>query len=136
MLRNRNSHPAIDFIYNPDNQTKEQLIDSFVVRLKTFERLFTDIKAATMQSPEQHYLIEGKRGMGKTTLLLRLGYEIENDKNLNPWLIPIVFNEEEYSIRRLYKLWERIAVLLEDKDESFTGIYEDMDESYDSYEST
>ena len=30
----------------------------------------------------QHILIEGKRGMGKTTLLLRLSYEVENDTSL------------------------------------------------------
>ncbi|MEM1124024.1 MAG: ATPase, partial [Bacteroidota bacterium] len=127
------ARPTIDYIYNPDNQTKEQLIDSFVVRLKTFERLFNDIKTATMQSPEQHFLIEGKRGMGKTTLLLRLGYAIENDKALSAWLIPIIFNEEEYSIRKLYKLWERIAKLLEEKDPHYLGLYDAMDHSYEQY---
>jgi len=127
--------PTIDFIYNPDNQTKEELIDGFVVRLRTFERLFDDIKGTTLKHPEQHYLIEGKRGMGKTTLLLRLAYEIENDDALNSWLLPIVFNEEEYSIRRLYKLWERIAVLLEDKCGEFEGLYDEMNDSFSSYPS-
>ncbi len=126
---------TIDFIYNPDNQTKEQLIDGFVVRLTTFKRLFDDIKGTTLKHPEQHYLIEGKRGMGKTTLLLRLAYEIENDDALNEWLLPIVFNEEEYSIRRLYKLWERIATLLEDKYSEFKGLYDEMDASFSSYPS-
>ena len=135
MTQDRNFKPKIDFIYNPDNQSKEELIDGFVVRLQTFKRLFADIKSAKMKSPEQHYLIEGKRGMGKTTLLLRLGYEIENNKKLNSWLIPIVFNEEEYSIRKLYKLWERIANLLEEKNEEFTGLYDEMDASYTSYNS-
>ena len=125
--------PRIDYIYNPDNQTKDQLIESFVVRLKTFQRLFADIKNTRMQAPEQDYLIEGKRGMGKTTLLLRLAYEIENDPELNSWLVPVVFNEEEYSIRRLYKLWERIASLLEAKDDDFNGLFDEMDRSFDIY---
>ena len=120
-------------IYNPDNQTKEQLIDGFVVRLKTFKRLFEEIKNAPMTAPEQHVLIEGKRGMGKTTMLLRLSIEIENDPELNSWLLPIVFNEEEYSIRRLYKLWERIAVLLEDESEQFVGLFDDMDQLYTQF---
>ena len=135
MTQPRNFKRTIDFIYNPDNQTKEELISSFVVRLKTFDRLFSDIRKSKMKSPEQHYLIEGKRGMGKTTLLLRMGYEIENDEALNSWLIPIVFNEEEYSIRRLYKLWERVAKLLEEKNNDFAGLYDEMDESFASYES-
>jgi len=71
--------------------------------------------------------------MGKTTLLLRLAYEIENDDALNEWLLPIVFNEEEYSIRRLYKLWERIAVLLGDKCGEFEGLYDEMDASFSSH---
>ena len=127
--------PTIDFIYNPDNQTKDQLIEGFVVRLKTFHKLFSEIKKSPMNSPEQHYLVEGKRGMGKTTLLLRLSYEIENDDELNSWLIPIRFNEEEYSIRRLYKLWEKIAELLEEKEENFRGLFQEMDESFDKYDS-
>jgi len=135
MTKQHDFKRTIDFIYNPDNQTKEELIASFVVRLKTFDRLISDIKKSKMKSPEQHYLIEGKRGMGKTTMLLRLGYEIENTKTLNSWLIPIVFNEEEYSIRRLYKLWERIARLLEEKNNDFIGLYDEMDESFASYES-
>ncbi|TXG39583.1 tetratricopeptide repeat protein [Seonamhaeicola maritimus] len=118
---------TIDFVYNPDNQSKIQLIDSFVVRLGTFSKIFNEIKGSKMTSHKKHFMLEGKRGMGKTTMLLRMGYEIENDKNLNDWLIPIVFNEEEYSIRRLYKLWERVALLLEEKEMIFTGIYDEMD---------
>lgn len=125
---------TIDFIYNPDNQSKAELIDGFVVRQRKFARLFSDIKEATMESPEQHYVIEGKRGMGKTTMLLRLAYAIENDDALNSWLMPIMFNEEEYSIRKLYKLWERIAILLEEKDDTFSGLFDEMDQSFKSYQ--
>ncbi len=99
-------------IYNPQNQAKAQLIEGFVVRHKTFERLFKTIKEAKMEVPEQHYLLLGRRGMGKTTLLLRLAYAIEDDQDLNTRLIPLVFNEEEYGIRRLFSLWERIMELL------------------------
>lgn len=106
-------------IYNPQNQTKTQLIESFVVRQKLFHKLFKAIKEAKMEVPEQHYLIQGRRGMGKTTLLLRIAYEIENDPVLNSWLIPVIFNEEEYGIRRLFKLWERIMELLEQRNPEF-----------------
>ncbi|MCC7319288.1 MAG: hypothetical protein IT219_12210 [Bacteroidales bacterium] len=102
-------------IYNPQTQSKTQLIENFVVRQKTFQRLFSEIKEAKMEVPEQHYLIQGRRGMGKTTLLLRLAYEVENDAELNTWLVPVVFNEEEYGIRRLFNFWERILELLAQK---------------------
>ncbi|MFN0014190.1 MAG: AAA family ATPase [Saprospiraceae bacterium] len=106
-------------IYNPQTQTKAQLIEGFVVRQHTFKTLFEAIKSAKMDVPEQHYLILGRRGMGKTTLLLRLAYEVENDPALNGWLIPLVFNEEEYGIRRLFNFWERIMQLLEQKHPDF-----------------
>ncbi len=106
-------------IYNPQTQTKAQLIEGFVVRQHTFKTLFEAIKSAKMDVPEQHYLILGRRGMGKTTLLLRLAYEVENDPALNSWLIPLVFNEEEYGIRRLFNFWERIMQLLEQKHPDF-----------------
>lgn len=122
---------TISYIYNPDNQSKEQLIDNFVVRGDLFKRIFTEIKTTKGNFPEQHYIIEGKRGMGKTTMLLRLSYEIENDPDLNTWLIPLVFNEEEYSINTLFKFWERVAVLLEENDLTFFGLLREMDELYE-----
>ncbi len=118
-------------IYNPDLLTKEQLIASFVVRLNKFKKLFADIKEVKMEHPEQPVLIVGLRGMGKTTLLLRLSYEVENDTTLNTWLTPLVFNEEEYGITKLFKLWETIAQYLEKKDSRYTGLFDRMDKEYE-----
>jgi TPR repeat protein/nucleoside-triphosphatase THEP1 len=100
-------------IYNPQNQTRAGLIEGFVVRQTTFERLFKEIKGAKMAVPEQHYLLLGPRGIGKTTMLLRLAYEVDNTPKLHNWLIPVIFNEEEYGIRRLFNFWERIMDKLE-----------------------
>jgi len=110
-------------LYNPHEQSKQELIAGFVVRLPLFAKLFKVLKDSDMQYPEQHYLIEAQRGMGKTTLLLRLSYEIESDAQLNSWLIPLVFKEESYyHINRLFKLWEHCASLLEDKFSEFSGL--------------
>jgi hypothetical protein len=109
-------------IYNPRNQTPEELTKHFLVRQRVFEKLFAEIKTATMAYPEQHYMIEAKRGMGKTTLLLRLAYAVEQDEQLNKWLIPLNFNEEEYSVRKLFKFWERIIQILGEKDKSFADL--------------
>lgn len=120
-------------IYNPDLLSKKQLIDNYVVRVKKFEKLFADIKTADMEKPEQHVMIVGMRGMGKTTLLRRLAYEIENDQTLNTWLVPISFNEEEYSINQLFKLWETIAEYLEKREKAFVGLYKEMDQIYNRH---
>ena len=119
-------------LYNPHEQSKEQLLAGFVARRKVFEKLFRDLKTSTMQYPEQHILIEGQRGSGKTTLLLRLNYAIENDEALNKWLIPIVFKEEAYyGISDLAQLWEATAQSLEEKNDAFAGLSAQMAEAYD-----
>lgn len=117
-------------IYNPDLLSKQQLIGSFVVRLKKFKKLFEEIRTSDMTHPEQPLLIVGLRGMGKTTLLLRLSYEVESTESLNKWLVPIVFNEEEYGINRLFKFWEHIAQYLEKKQPQFRGLFDKMDATY------
>ncbi|MDW7681523.1 MAG: ATPase, partial [bacterium] len=117
----------IDFpkIYNPANQTPHELIENFVVRTELFHDIFEDIKESKMTHPEQHYIIQGIRGQGKTTLLLRIAYEIERDLELRKRLIPIVFNEEQYNITRLFKLWETVAEYLDEMDE-IKGLYDEM----------
>ena len=101
-------------IYNPAAASKDWLIEHFVVRTKVFEKIFKDILNGKMEYPEQHYIIQGQRGMGKTTLLLRLKYEIENTKELNNWLIPVFFNEESYDLTSLSNLWEKLIKYLDD----------------------
>ncbi|OQW93770.1 MAG: hypothetical protein BWK79_09410 [Beggiatoa sp. IS2] len=119
-------------LYNPHTQTKQELIDGFVVRLPLFRKLFAEIKTAEMRHPEQHLLIEGQRGMGKTTLLLRLAYEIENDADTCQRLLPIIFEEEAYyRINRLLQLWEETAKLLARREVAFHGLFEQMDAGYD-----
>jgi TPR repeat protein/nucleoside-triphosphatase THEP1 len=108
--------------YNPHNQTPQELIDGFVVRKKEFEALFSEIKTDPMKNPPQHMIIQGRRGSGKTTFLLRIYHEVKNDAALKKWLIPLVFNEEQYSVRTLYKLWELVAKELENESEDFAGL--------------
>ncbi len=117
-------------VYNPHNLPKEELVAAFVVRKKVFENIFRDIESSTMQRPEQHYLIQGVRGMGKTTLLLRLAYEAEDHPLLHTWLVPVVFHEEEYGIGSLADVWEKVAEYLEEKSPDFAGLYEKMVTQY------
>ncbi|MFW6131747.1 MAG: hypothetical protein ACOC5F_04025 [Candidatus Aminicenantaceae bacterium] len=122
-------------IYNPGSQTPQELIDNFVVRIKLFQDVYNDIKNSDMTYPQQPYIIQGVRGQGKTTFLLRIAYEIERDEELSKQVISVCFNEEQYNISRLFKLWETVAEYLEEEDE-FKGFYQKMqdfgfDEDYE-----
>ncbi len=113
-------------IYNPAEKPKEQIINEFVIRKKEFEILFDEIKNSDPTVAPQHYLISGQRGMGKTTLILRLKYAIEDDKKLSKRIILIRFSEEQYNIARLDVLWEEVAQRLEVKAEGYVGLYDEM----------
>lgn len=123
-------------LYNPASLREEELISSFVVRTKTFDRIFKDIKGSDMRYPEKHYLIQGQRGMGKTTLLLRLKYEVERTESLRDWLIPVFFSEETYDVNSLSSLWEKLLKFLDDHFDT-GGEFYDYTEKYvdeDDYE--
>ncbi|MGE5343931.1 MAG: hypothetical protein ACM3SY_20865 [Candidatus Omnitrophota bacterium] len=122
----------LSYIYNPLNQTEEEALKNFVVRQKEFNYIFNDIKSSDMAHPEPHYIIQGQRGQGKTTLLLKLYYEIRRDNQLNTFLVPIIFKEEQYHINYLFDLWAHTAEVLEEENPEFNGLYEAIDEVYDS----
>ena len=49
-------------IYNPANQTKQELIENFVVRIKELNEIFQVIKSDLMEVPPRHFIIQGQRG--------------------------------------------------------------------------
>jgi len=102
------------FLYNPDQKSKREIISEFVVRREVYEEIMQDLESSRMDHPEQHYLIVGQRGMGKTTLLLRLKYGIEDSPILRDWLIPVAFTEEQYQFSELVNVWEYIGEYLQD----------------------
>ncbi|MES2731411.1 MAG: hypothetical protein V4714_06670 [Bacteroidota bacterium] len=108
-------------LYNTQLKEREEIIRDFVVRQDTFQKLFSEIQSAPMQRTEQHYLLVGQRGMGKTTMLHRLAIAIEDDPKLKTWLIPVVLNEEQYNITELANLWETVADTLGELDEEHFG---------------
>ena len=114
-------------LYNPNNLTEQELVERFVIRKKEFQKIFKDIKSSDMKYPEQHYIIEAQRGYGKTTLLKRLYIEIKRDKELKARIIPVLFPEEQYNIRKLFKLWEVTAKYLEKESNEFVGLKDEMD---------
>ena len=99
---------------NTGNKDKESLINSFVVRTKIFNNIFSELKLSKSDKPEQNYLVIGQRGAGKTTLLHRLKYAILDDVELSSVLIPIMLKEEQYNLLDLINLWETIADQLDD----------------------
>ncbi|MCH7974813.1 MAG: ATPase, partial [Bacteroidetes bacterium] len=129
MLQTKSKSPSV---FNPHNQTSKEIVANFVVRLGVFNEIFNAVRKDKMDKPPQHFIIQGQRGYGKTTLLLRLNLEIKSDSKLSKWLIPVMFDEEQYSVHTLAKLWEEIIDILEEREESFSGLSDEVDSLYDT----
>ncbi len=121
----------LPFIYNPAELTKSELIENFVIRNYEFEQIFNIIKNDDMKNPPQHIIIQGQRGTGKTTLLLRLSYAIKDDNELNKWLIPVVSDEESWGISTLAEFWKHTAEDLEEINDDFIGVTGEMEKYED-----
>ena len=120
------SETKLKYLFNPTQKDARQLKAEFVVRTAIFEQIFTDIQEDAMQKPPQHYMILGQRGMGKTTLLLRLKYAVQDDENLQKWLLPVVFNEEQYAMNDLASFFEHIAKLLAEDHTVYESLLDEM----------
>ncbi|POZ53808.1 ATP-binding protein [Methylovulum psychrotolerans] len=92
-------------LYNPASQTAEQLLAEFVDRKGLLARILAIIQGNTPERPQQHLILIGPRGMGKTTLLCAIQHSIERDPGLNAEWLPIVFQEEQYGIGDLADFW-------------------------------
>ena len=123
--------------YTPDEMPQEEFLERFVVRNEIFEEIFDDIKTSDYKVANQHYIIIGQRGQGKTTLLRKLQIEVENDKRLSKFLLPVKFAEEQYQIRSLSRLWEEVADYLQSiYEDEFPTVLDVMEEHFedDDYE--
>ncbi|RZK24449.1 MAG: ATP-binding protein [Flavobacterium sp.] len=118
-------------LYNPASLSKEVLINNFVVRTDIFKAIFNAVNSTSIAGDTKHFLVQGQRGMGKTTLLLRLKYEIENTAPFNENVIPVFFNEDFYDLTSLSNLWEKLLEYLDDYWNTGGALYEHTEEFLD-----
>lgn len=102
-------------LYNPHLLSKDELVELFLARHALLDRLVGDLRSTPPDRPPQHHLVIGQRGMGKTMLLHRLAYEIEDDPNLSERWIPLTFPEEQYNVAHLSDFWLNCLDALSDR---------------------
>lgn len=90
--------------YNPAFLTEGELVESFVVRHDDLETILQVIRENT-GAVNQHVLVIGPRGSGKTTLALRTVAEIRRSEALSTLWYPIVFGEESYQVTSPGEFW-------------------------------
>lgn len=90
--------------YNPSFLTEEELIDGFVVRHADLDLIVSTI-AENCTGSNQHVLVIGPRGSGKTTMVRRVAAEIARTEELHAGWFPLIFAEESYEVVSAGEFW-------------------------------
>ncbi|MCA9684722.1 MAG: ATP-binding protein, partial [Myxococcales bacterium] len=90
--------------HNPGFMAADELVAAFVARRAELGAL-RRIVADNGGSSNQHVLVIGRRGLGKTMLVHRLAIEIREDPELSSRWYPVVFGEESYNVATAGELW-------------------------------
>jgi hypothetical protein len=90
--------------HNPGFLTEQELIDSFIVRQAELESVLETLRDNNTVS-NQHLLVIGPRGMGKTMLVHRVALAIRRDDELASRWYPILMGEEAYNVGTAGEFW-------------------------------
>jgi tetratricopeptide (TPR) repeat protein/ABC-type iron transport system FetAB ATPase subunit len=90
--------------YNPAFLTPAELIDQFVVRQGDLKTVLQTVRE-NVAGANQHVLVIGPRGSGKTMLVRRLAAEIDRDAELRGRWYPLIFSEESYEVTTPGEFW-------------------------------
>jgi hypothetical protein len=96
----------LDFtFYNPDQLDDEAFLTGFVARQDLADKILARLGEIKRRGLAQHRLIVGQRGMGKTSLLRRIGLGVRDQPELAAVLLPLSFREEQYNVHNLHVFW-------------------------------
>ncbi len=90
--------------HNPAFLSDQELEKVFVIRQTDLELILETIEENTSGS-NQHLLLIGARGMGKTMLVRRTAACVTDDKELGKLWHPIIFSEESYEVFSAAEFW-------------------------------
>src|SRR3954451_7708839 len=99
-----NALPRIS-LYNQDRLSDDDFIENFVARRETVELLLNLLRHAAAGGGNEHPVLIGPRGMGKTSMLRRVAIAIGRDDELSRHFIPLRFREEQYNVISLDAFW-------------------------------
>ncbi|MDY6972657.1 MAG: ATP-binding protein [Thermodesulfobacteriota bacterium] len=117
------------FKHNPAFLTEEELESSFVVRHAEL-RIILDIVRENEGPANQHIIIIGPRGTGKTMLVRRLALAIKADESLSRTWYPVVLPEEVYGVAAEGELWLEVLKYIATQEKTAGRDYQRWLQSY------
>ena len=82
------------WVFNPDQMGEQGLMETLVGRKEYIREVCTWLRENRGKVPEKHRLFHGRRGTGKTTLLLAIFYTILREQDLRDGFLPVKFAED------------------------------------------
>ena len=119
------------YAYNPRKKSSEELAQSLVGadRWDILNGILSELALKKGESPKQHWMLVGARGMGKSHLLTLLHHKVCADKKLSKLWIPVLFPEEIRMAGDLAKFLERaISEVQRDLEKEKSSVAEDLKE--------
>ncbi|HPO13507.1 MAG TPA: tetratricopeptide repeat protein [Candidatus Hydrogenedentes bacterium] len=112
---------------NPAFLAEEGLVKSFVVRQGDL-KLISGILRENTGAVNQHVLVIGPRGMGKTMFVLRMAAEVRRDETLSRGWYPLALAEESYTVTTPGELWLEAVFHLgrQTGDTQWVRVYEEL----------
>lgn len=101
--------------YNPGLNSTSELEAQFVVRHGYLQLLLDTLRENIASKSNQHLLIVGPRGTGKTMLVHRIAVALRTDTALSRQFMPVVFAEESYVISTPGEFWLEALIRLGDE---------------------
>jgi len=108
---------AINYLikHRESARSYQEIVEDFIVRLDLFERAKYELETREKGDSFNNFIYVGNRGSGKSTLLERIRYEIYHDQGLSEKYIPIDFADETRDVYKLYDLWSKIILQLQEQ---------------------
>lgn len=117
--------------HNPVFLSEEELASSFAVRQAELN-LLLDIMRENTGPANQHVIIIGPRGMGKTMLVLRLALAVRQDESLSRSWYPVALPEEIYDVASEGEVWLRVLERIAKQEKEAGMNYNRWLQSYES----
>ena len=95
---------AFEHLYRPQHKSDPEIVNDFVVRTTVFARLMADIRKDAPGKLSQHHIVQGLRGMGKSTLFERIRVEMK-EPGLNERWLTVKTAEENWPVNSLLDFW-------------------------------